>query len=109
MRSSIALIILFSSSLHASDPLPAHKIVDESQLSAGMRIQINSDDKNLSREQCTALINAYRKKGLPNGQVSVHKPSTLKGLGGSVLPFCIENYDGEGIKFNNDFHPEAKG
>lgn len=107
----ILLFLLFFvgiSTAFADSTLPEHTIVDESRLSEGMRVQINSDNENLTKEQCVLLINAYRDKGLPNGQISVHKPSTIKALGGSVLPFCVENFDGEGITFNTDYHPDAK-
>ena len=73
-----------------------------------MCIQINVNDANLSKAQCSSLIEAYRKNALPEGQVSVHKPSTVKGLDGAILPYCIDNFDGEGITFDTTFHPDSK-
>lgn len=104
----VILVISGWSLVSVADVLPEHVLVDETRLSGGMRIQINSKDENLSKEQCIALINAYREKGLPSGQVSVHKPSMDDDLAGTMLPYCTENYTEDGISFHTIYHPEAK-
>jgi len=100
---SAAICAALGSALAQS--IPEHTIAEKSVLSNGLRIQINVDDAELSREQCTTLIEAYRDNARPEGQVSVHKPSKL--LVGQVLPYCVENFDGSGINFNTGFHPEG--
>lgn len=94
--------------MSVANELPDHTVVDETRLSGGMRISLSSNDEDLSKEQCIALINAYREKGLPAGQVSVSKPSKDAFLAGEVLPFCTENYDKDGISFHVIYHPESK-
>ncbi len=108
MRIFLTLFIVGISTVFAENGLPEHTVADESRLSGGVRIQINSDNENLTKEQCIVLINAYRSKGLPNGQVSVRKPSTVKELKSTIVPYCLDNFDGEGIKFNTVFHPDSK-
>jgi hypothetical protein len=66
----------------------------------GNRIEIHSQNANLNRRECVALIGAYRARAAPEGQVSVHKPS--KKLGGSITPWCVESSDEKGIRFNNE-------
>lgn len=100
--------LLASTSLASAQDLPQHTVVDESPPPNGMRVQIKVDDANLSQAECSALIEAYRAKALPEGQVSVHKPSTIEVLDGAVLPYCVENFDGEGISFDTAMHPDSE-
>jgi hypothetical protein len=81
-------------------PLPRHEVASNTSLAPkqGRRIEIHSADANLTHEQCRALIEHYRDQGAPDGQVSVHKPSKL--LKGELAPWCVENFEGEGIEFN---------
>jgi len=81
--------------------LPPHTVADDSSLAPkdGRRVQLDSNNPDLTKEECSALINAYRHKGGKEGQLSVHKPSKI--LKGSMTPFCIENFDGQGIVFND--------
>lgn len=79
--------------------LPPHKIAAKTSLpSGGKRIQINVENKYLSKEECVALINAYRNEAEPRGQVSVHKPSAK--LENTMNPWCVDNMKGQGISFN---------
>ena len=79
--------------------LPEHD-VDISALGAkdGQRVQVNVNS-DISKEQCITLIDAYKSKAAPDGQVSVHKPSQM--LEGQVAPYCVENFDGAGVRFND--------
>lgn len=97
---SVALII--SVSACSSPDLPPHTVAEDSSLAPkdGRRIQLNSDDPDLSKEECIALINGYRRKAGKEGQVSVHKPSKI--LKGNMAPWCVENFDGRGIVFNDN-------
>ena len=70
----------------------------------GHRIQITSEDKDLSKEFAEGLVREYKKYAGPAGQVTVHKPSNLKVFGDDPLPFCTFNFDDDGIIFNTDFH-----
>lgn len=86
--------------------LPPHVVADDTSLAPidGRRVRLSSSDSDLTKDQCVALINAYRKKAGPEGQVSVHKPSKI--LKGALAAWCIENFDGRGVVFQTDFFPE---
>jgi len=79
--------------------LPEHT-VEETSLAPrqGQRVQVNVS-ADISRAECEQLINRYRSDGAPDGQVGVNKPSAK--LGGSLAPWCIENFEGDGITFND--------
>ena len=64
------------------------------------RIQLNSNNAQHTKDECTTLINGYRRKAGPDGQVSVHKPSRV--LQGNMAPWCVDNFDGKGIVFNDN-------
>lgn len=85
----------------SSQELPPHVVADNSSLAPknGRRIQLDSINADLTREQCIMLIDGYRKKAGPEGQVGVHKPSKL--LEGTMVPWCVENFDGRGVFFND--------
>lgn len=78
--------------------LPEHS-VEMSSLApkSGSRVQV-SVRSEISEADCSNLIERYRSDGSPDGQVSVHMPSAL--LNGTMAPWCVENFDGSGIKFN---------
>ena len=82
--------------------LPPHTVAADTSLAPknGRRIQLNSNTEQLTRDECAALINGYRRRAGPDGQVSVHKPSRL--LQGNMAPWCVENFDGRGIVFNDN-------
>lgn len=79
--------------------LPEHA-VEKTSLAPrqGQRVQVNVG-ADISRAECEELINNYRSDGAPDGQVGVHKPSSK--LGGRLLPWCVENFEGDGITFND--------
>lgn len=82
--------------------LPPHTIADDSPLAPknGRRIEVHSSNPGLSKEECVALIEAYRSRAAPRGQVSVCKPSSQ--LESAMTPWCVENFDGRGITFNDE-------
>ncbi|EKF17859.1 hypothetical protein [Nitratireductor pacificus] len=94
-------LILLACSEAQENKLPEHT-VDVSSLApkTGKRIQISVSAK-IARSQCSDLIEHYRSEGKPDGQISVHMPSAK--LGGQVLPWCLENFDGGGVQFNDYF------
>lgn len=78
--------------------LPQHTMAKNSPLALhrGRRIEIHVADPYLTKEQCVALINAYRSQAGPGGQVSVRKPDKY----GDMSPWCVDNLDGTPIVFN---------
>jgi hypothetical protein len=81
--------------------LPSHTVASDTSIApkAGRRIELHSSDTELSKAESIALINAYRKKAGPDGQVSVRKPSKV--LKNRLTPYAIENFDGNGVVFND--------
>lgn len=75
--------------------LPDHT-VEASELVEGQRIQIDVAS-DITREECIALILENREKAKPNGQVSVHK---FNKAFGRLAPWCVENFDGNNVQFN---------
>lgn len=85
--------------------LPGHIVVaDEALPPKGRRIQLGTYSSTFTRDQCTALINAYRPRAAPRGQVSVVKPSKL--MHGALSPWCVDNLDGKGVAFIEDMFRE---
>lgn len=81
--------------------LPPHKITTTGLApKTGKRVEIDVST-DIDRDQCTALIDAYRGKASPDGQVSVHRPSVI--LKGELAPWCVDNLDGTGIQFKDVF------
>ncbi len=101
LASSLLCSMIVSAAPIYASSLPEH-IVKKTSLapSQGLRVQIDAMD-DITKNQCISLIDAYRNDGAPEGQVSVHKAS--KTMGGKMLPWCVENFDGEGIQFNDLF------
>lgn len=102
--SALAAFALTSACGDSSVSPPAELPTHTSETSSlaprtGKRVALTVTN-DISRDECRALINAYRREGAPDGQVVVHKPSAA--LGGQSLPWCVENYDGEGIRFNDE-------
>jgi hypothetical protein len=79
--------------------LPEHSI-ERSSLAPkeGERVQVEVT-RDITKDECSALIERYRSEGAPEGQVSVRKPSKM--LKGRPSPWCVENFDGKGIVFND--------
>jgi hypothetical protein len=92
-----------------SRDLPPHEIAKDTSLAPknGRRIEIHVNDPSLTRDQCTSLINAYRSKAGPQGQVSVRKPSTAQG--GGLQPWCVDNMDKSGVTFNDFYFSNSPG
>jgi len=78
-----------------------HEVVQKLNLAPikkGNSIVIQVKDPNLTKEECIAFINFYRKQASPEGAVFIHKPS--KKLDGYITAWCGENlYDGKGPPF----------
>lgn len=93
MRASA--LILLAALAACGDGLPEHT-VEMSRLVEGQRVQVEAAG-DITRDECISLIEKYRADAEPNGQVGVHKfNETL----GRVSPWCVENFDGRGIQFN---------
>ncbi len=89
----------------SSEILPAHTIASRVSLGNNSeRIQIDSSDPQLSREDCSKIANKYQPSA---GQVSVHKPNPKPPYNGKMLPFCVNNVDGKGVSFNDYFFTES--
>lgn len=80
----------------AASPLPEHAIVDDSPLPprAGHRVEIRVAALP-TMEDCQRLVDAYRRRAAPDGQVTVSVRVRDKS-GESDLPVCVENFDGKG-------------
>jgi len=84
--------------------LPDHTVEKSSLGGNATRVQVNTNDAALSKEDCEKLITEYRDDAGEGGQVSVHKPSAA--LQNTLQPFCVDNMEGEGTFFNEFFFPE---
>jgi hypothetical protein len=82
----------------AAANIPAHIVASNTSLAPkdGRRIELHSANPELTEAECSILINQYSDTAGPEGQVSVRKPNTQDDL----APWCIENFDGKGIVFN---------
>jgi len=92
-----AISLILAAALAACGSGTPDHTIEETPLVEGKRIQIDVA-KDITREECIALILENREKANPNGQVSVHKFN--KALG-RLSPWCVDNLDGEGVKFND--------
>jgi len=83
--------------------MPIHTIAENDSLAPknGRRIEIHVNNTNLTKDECRALINTYRKKAGPEGQVGVHKPSPMNE--NRMFPWCVDNMDEKGIFFQDYF------
>ena len=83
--------------LACAPALPEHELVSVTRLTPrrGSRVEIRAAAR-LTQDECRALIDAYREKGAPDGQVSVRQP-----LGSDFAPYCVENFDDRGVTFND--------
>ena len=111
-KMTICLIGMFLISCGGSgidvSKLPEHTVQESSLGAKGMRIQINVQDSFLPKADCENLINYYKNRAKPNGQVSIHGPSTkLQKLfpedPDSKKPqvWAYDNLDGTGIHYNS--------
>lgn len=82
--------------------LPPHTVVDYVTLRPhhdGRRVGIHAHSPVLTKIECQRLIDHYRGDAGKEGQVVVRKPSPL--FGGRMTPWCVENFDGKGVQFND--------
>lgn len=81
-----------------------HTVISNTTLAPkdGRRIEIHVDDSLLTKEECILIIEQYSEKAGKEGQVSVHKPGS-KLFEGVMVPWCVNNKDGEGVIFNDVF------
>ena len=103
----ILISILISFGLLSCDgsaaTLPSHTVeITSLAPKNGKRVQVNVKNM-LTEKECISLIEAYRTKAGPYGQVSVHMPSNIKAFQEKVLPWCVENIDEGGIVFNKSY------
>ncbi len=85
--------------------LPPHTVAKDTVIANGRRIEIHVTTPGLTKDECRALLAAYRDKAAPAGQVSVRKPDKT----GELLPWCVDNLGGSPIIFNDDFFKETSG
>lgn len=91
--------VLLTACGEGGSSLPAHTVTESAlPTRSGLRVQVNVAD-DITEEQCFALIDAYRSKGEPDGQVSVHQPFVI--FSGDMAPACHENFDGKGPQLND--------
>lgn len=79
--------------------LPKHAVAKDGSLGPGRgrRIEIHAADPGLTKDQCLALLRAYRSRAAPDGQVSVRKRDKY----GEMAPWCVDNLDNP--PFFNEF------
>jgi len=104
----IGLTIALAACVSASQPattvptsvvLPQHTVAKDTAITNGRRIEIHVSDPSLTKDECLALIVAYRDKAKPQGQISVRKPDKT----GELVPWCVDNMDGSPVIFNDSF------
>ncbi len=98
---SLFLLLCACSKEAPSPPLPLHTVASKTSLAPknGHRVEIHVQNAMLTKDDCQALIRAYRKDAGPEGQVSVRKPDKR----GILQPWGVDNMDGKGIIFNDAF------
>lgn len=77
--------------------------VDYSSLAPkkGERVQVTVSE-TISHDEAKVLLAKYANRAAPDGQASLHMPSEK--LGGAVLPYLVDNFDGNGPFINTDYH-----
>ncbi len=81
---------------------PQHRVSSEPIVNtSASRIVIETDDPNISREQCKALVQTYKGKAAGKGQIIVYKPYPQSPWNGRVLAFCFNDLDPKGTVINN--------
>ena len=89
--------------LPSEDPtLPPHT-VSQSSLGGGdrKRIQVDANNSQLTHDECSNLASRYSPYAGSGGQVVVQKPSVSPPWNGKLMPFCLDNMEGEGITFSD--------
>lgn len=103
----VLLIACGGNGIDASQ-LPKHTIQESSLGAKGLRIQINVHDSFLPKADCENLINYYKSRAEPSGQVSIRGPSAkLQKLfpddpkSKEPQVWAYDNLDGTGIHYND--------
>ncbi len=79
---------------------PSHRVISEPMVN-GSRIVIETDDPNVSREQCKALVKTYMARAKGTGEIVVYKPNPKPPWNGRVLAFCFNKLDEKGTVVND--------
>jgi hypothetical protein len=82
--------------------LPPHR-VSETPLGNGKRIQVDTNNPQLTHDECSRLAANYSPTAGQGGQIVIQKPNPDAPWNGKLLPFCVDNLDGKGVFFN-DFY-----
>ncbi len=83
--------------------LPPHRLSEE-KIFDGKVIQADTNNPALTHEQCEALAAYYiDAAGGSDGQIVVTKPNGKKPWNGKNAPFCMNNLDGEGTFFLDEY------
>lgn len=98
MRYLFIFVAVLAGGCDSADQLPAHSVSEEPLTQGSARLQVDAPAE-ITREECEALVRHYRDRAGTDGQVSVHKPS--EALAGQPAPWCVDNLDGAGVRFND--------
>ena len=99
MRAHALVGLALCSGCGSSTPLPPHTYSSDPLYAGSNRVQVDVAE-DITRDECIALISQYSTMAGDDGQVSVHKPSVA--LAGQSAPWCLDNMDGEGARFNDE-------
>ena len=94
--------------------LPKHTVQESSLGAKGSRVQINVQDAYLPKADCENLVNFYKSRAKPNGQVCLYGPSVKMQ---KLFPddpdsrkpqvWAYDNLDGTGIHFQTANYGKA--
>ena len=83
--------------------LPPHTAT-KTPLGRASRVEVNSTDPNLTRDDCVALSTHYSPYAAGGGgQVVIQKPNPNPPWNGMLIPFCVDNMGSEGVVFSDSF------
>lgn len=101
LAAGLLLLLHPAAPAQPANQVPRHRLASVRSLAprVGRRVEVHVRSERLTKAECRALIDKYRTLGAPDGQVSVRKPSKL--LDGQIFPWCVENFDGRGVVFND--------
>lgn len=81
---------------------PDYKVTRE-EIFDGKRIQIDTNDADLTRDECIAIASKFLEEAGVDGKVVVQKPNPKPPWSGKRAPFCANNNDGAGTFFNDEY------
>lgn len=84
------------------DDGPDYKVIRE-EIFDGKRIQIDTNDADLTRDECIAIASKFLEEAGVDGKVVVQKPNPKPPWSGKRAPFCANNNDGAGTFFNDEY------